>query len=899
MNTVKEGIVKVAEAAGIQPEKMLLDLSKYVVDVALSKREAYIEKIRILSSHDVRGWQYNQIILKHFVKRNFTCYGSKRTVGISKVLSEIMYPRLARNIILTGKAGAGKSTALKWLFLHSHVKGYASLYLCAGMFDEYDTLTEVLERIGVIITKTDKCIVFFDGLDELKCIKGTNDEFELFINFFNEKSKYTSKSSHYKFVISTRPEHFSFHKMIIKKNSKKPLDNYFVFEIQMLTQKESMKVCRSIEQLSKFDEKENFSHFKDKWPSSSHNKEEISRAKYLTLLKKYLKETSPEESLLASPLLCRYAYPIIREWNSQDKSKINKIYSTQSTRIRFALESYIKWEFHDNCAYQTSGGEGGRLWTEYKQKVFAFLTQIAGIMGDKNAISKNLWESEKLAEGISVNAAFCALQEQDDKTLAFIHQSFLEFFLACYYAKATENRIKSNKSTRKIDFSTLTRLLESNHMFCIMYVEQLSCSSNKLINKICTFMLEEVANNSFENLAEFVCGNSWFTYRHGTPFTVEEYLKVFPNGCVKYNGILIRDAILRELRLTGILEVTDTKDLLHCKASEISKRIKIRGIKHAPMYWEGFKHIVRSLHVVQNNVFITIGGFWETSWSKEELFEILSRSEFQKFLSSDSLSVNEILTDEILQLASMLKHKRDYENRMLEDGMLRSWMENIIGFMGEDKDYWCLFEKSTLYIFQKISTNEKRLAILFNEGFCKNPNDYFSLYGSYRASTETKNELIEEGQFYKVENVIADFDANKYLSTEDNALRIFYSIHWKNIKLLSSTTDINQLSDAKRIARIVEMREILEMYKDADSILAKEPNEKMTLYLSDERLITLYAMGKGEAMVQLAENTMELCQKYRHNIGKDFREFLMADDTCFTGESLELVRRFAREYIWL
>lgn len=906
MATIQETAVFVAGELGGTRGKLLAQLSSYVVSEVLTRREARKRKMDILCRSHTMGWQYNKAVLDNFVKRRFTYYGFEETVGIRMIQSEIKRQRHARNIILTGPAGSGKSTALKWLFLNSEIKGYTSLYLHAGIFNDEENVCKSLQDILVAIEESiegDKAnkkevgnyLVFFDGLDELNCLQGTSDEFDELIKFFNKKSR----DSYYRFVISTRPEHFSFQEKIKNKHFEESLDNYAVFEIQMLTKRESLLVCKSIAALSKYEKKElkGTSHFADKWPTPSKDKTAPSKKEYLWLLKEYLRTTTPETSLLRLPLLCRYAYPIIREWNMQGRSSADQANSSQSAPIQYALASYIKWEFHDSCSAQTEEGKGKTLLANYEKNVFGFLTQIAGTMGVKDYISKKEWENQRKKKKVIGNAAFCALQECNDGKMKFIHPAFRDYFLAVYYAKTLERSISKRRDIPRTDFENLTQLLRSNSEFSVMYAEQLAGSKNLLIKRVISFLMQGIAGGSFSSLAKLVKGNSWYMFASDAPFTIGEYLRIFPHGGLKYNGIFFNKEIFEGLLSTGILEVENAACLSNCTIDQISAGISIKGVVNIPVYGSGFKHTTCRFYIVDSGNYIDVGGYWRQKIFREDLTLILRRREFQEILSDPTATT--IQKSTALQAAWRRKRFEDEIKRFNEEEELHQRIKCITTFMGSDKVYWCLFDEGSLFVYQIVPENEKQMNKLFHEGLSKNSADYLSLYGEYVAIMESNDELIQRGRFCETKSLSLVFDASRSaVNLKTTALRIYYSIHWQNLKLLKIAKNADSyLQDD--INYIFDICQILNQYEEANEFLQNFPNEKLELYLSDERLITLYATGDGDNMVTLAEETLELCKKYQHQKGVAFRNFLIADDTGFIGKDFEKVVRFAQKYIWL
>lgn len=898
MDNMKDRLTHIGETIAGERGKLVVEIGSAIVDAARNKRTLYNQKLECLCRHDIMGWQYTEEMLKIFVKRKFTYYGTEECVNISKVKSEVEFQKLARNVIITGSAGSGKSTALKWLYMNSHIKNSSFLYLYARMFDECVSLQAVLDAVSEAIAHTDQCIIFFDGLDELKCIKGTADEFQVLVDFFSEKSSQEKKEGRcHRFVISTRPEHFSFHKMIRKKNFKKNLDNYIIYELQLLTPKETLKICKSIETLSMYDRKNQFQHFVDKWPAPNKKGHGMTKTQYLRHLKKYLKHTPQEQSLLTLPLLCRYAYPIICELSLQNHINTEQMINRESAQIQYALTSYIKWEFHDTHIYQTAGGEGKELLTNYERRVHGFLSEIAGTMGIERYIAKQKWDKIRRAKKITGNISFCVLQEYDSENMSFIHPLFKEFYLASYCVKVVERNVRKRNFLSEKDVMHISTLLGSSSSVSLMYAEQLLKCNYYLIKNVCTYLLQTIVHDDLRQFAKYASGQARYIYAKEAPFTIEEYLLVFPLGDVQYNDISFNISILNKLYSTGILKVESADSCLGCDLSKISNNLTIKGVK---CLGSGFKHTVREFKIFCNGDFINIGGYWQSNVTRQELNEILLHSRFRYLIESMDITVNALLRSDIIRLIMIEKRAKDALRRSDEEKTLVGWMRNFIDLAGKDKNYWCMFDRGSLCVLQMTLENRPQMIELFRQGLSENKIDYVSLYGEYRALTQPIDAIVEEGKNYKTANISVDFDVDiGKLEETDNALRTYYTIHWKNLKLFRKVSNNNRDFFKDDINSMIDVREVLDLYEAAEQFLEKSPNEKLTLYLSDERLFTFYIMGEGDQMVELAQETLELCKKYQHRKGEWFRKLLLSDDMRFTGEDFEKIYAFARDYIWM
>lgn len=900
MGIKRDHLTEIAGAIAGKPGKIATGISMDIMDAAAARRADYKQKMDRLCNKNIMGWQYTREILKHFVKRKFTYYGSEGRVSIGKIKHEIECQSLARNVILTGSAGSGKSTALKWLYVNSHVRGYSSLYLYARMFEEYESLQAVLEAISKVISQTNQCIVFFDGLDELKCIKGTDEEFQALVDFFDKKScQDETGAPRHRFVISTRPEHFSFHKMIKRKFLKKNFDSYITYETQPLTQAEALKICKTIGKLSKFDREKHFYHFVDKWPSAK-SKTGMSKAQYLRYLKKYLKVTMPEQSLLSSPLFCRYAYPIIREWSLQDYADTERTHYLESSQISYALKCYIKWEFHDTYADQKREEDDKTLLANYQRKVWAFLTEIAGMMGTDDFISKKQWEKLRKAKKLSGNISFCALQECGDGRMAFTHPLFKDYFLANYCAKMVERNARKQNLLQEEDAGQLARLLESSSSVSILYAEQLLNSNYAFVKGICDFLLQKAAHNNLIDFAKFASGQAWYVYSPEAPFTIEEYLVVFPLGVAKYHDITFSVPIFRQLRSTGVLEIECMNGCAGCDLSKISKSLTIRAVKSSPLFGTGFKHILRDFQIVHKGALTGIGGYWESSITQKELMDIVLHLELQGQISEINSSADAIQCNEAVKEALRIKKMREERQRAQEELTLHLWTASIIIFMGADNNYWCLFENDTLFVLQMTPENESWITELFSKGISENTFDYAALYGHYKTHIEPVNTIVQAGRFCRAADISIQFDADvEILESAANALNIYYAVHWKNLRLFRKREKVDKGFHGDDIDNILDISDILDLYEKAEHFLEESPNEKLTLYLSDERLFTFYIIGDGEQMVSLAQDTLELCKRYQHQKGKWLRELLLSDDMRFTGADFEKIYALAKEYIWM
>ncbi len=845
MDNFKQCLTNAVKQNWRQTGKEIVDMGSVIIDMAQNHLKIKQDKLKALSvkAFDM-SYQYNRVILKYYVPRTIYYYGKNKgcRLSVKKIKSKIenqQYP--FKNIIITGHAGAGKSTILKWLFLKSHIHNCNFILLYAKMFTECSTLEEVLAKITDTIPHDKPCIVFFDGLDELSCINGTENELQKFINFFDQKSNPVPSHPDCRFVISTRPEHFGFNKMILQKNLDYTIDNYDIFEVPPLTKKEAFKVCKSIKRLNRYDKKNGLSHFTDKWPAKENPL--ITEKEYLRFLKKYL-DTAADSSILKSPLLCRYAYQIIYSWSLPEYGQDKPAKNGPSSQIQQAVESYIKWEFHDNNRRQTQGGIGKQEFECYKTQVLEYLTELAGMMGVNDFIPKEQWHSLINTMQITFfNQAVCALCEDENNNLCFIHQTFKEFFLACYYARLPSESL--------INDTVFYHLLNSNSEFSIMYIERLLTGTNDLAQKICNELLN-LKDCNMENISEYAKGNLRFLFTPSITFTIEDFLTVFPYGVFLYAGISFDRDTFNQFKQQGLFEIKNIDLLISHQNAPVGKDYITKVKVHLPdiiymrsHFWVYVGHRLHHIH-----------GYEQIPTGQED-----------KGYSNPKCTV---------------------EHHLINEAVTKS-----IEFIGIDKKLWCLFDGGFLFLYQIIKENEEPMKILFQQHFADNSDDYITLYAMYLSKSNDESILLQKGHYCRKSDISFDFNAAGFVFQETYpALYQYYHKHYKLNHFFNSK--------AKHIYSEKYLQESFQrLYTEIHSLMQNTSKPKLKLYLSDDLLAVLYVLGKGELMVNLAYQTLELCKQYKHTKGIMLRNFLIQDDDCFQQCYGEKVLKFVQSYIWI
>lgn len=892
----KEEVIQLAEDVGGKPGRLIAELATSVVKYVESKEKRRKEKISNLCKPGIMGAQYNDVLLNNFVKIRFSYYGTDETASVKDILRETERERYARNIIITGPAGIGKSTVLKWLYVNADVKGYSSLYVPARFFNqdqfEYNSFKEVLETLDSLIREEkdgeEKCVIFIDGLDELNCLKGKRNEFDDIIDFVNERNR----RGKFKFIISTRPEHFAFQKRIKKRDTKKTLDNYLVFQAKPLSRKEAYLVCKSLGKLMMHEkELKGTAHFVGKWPDG----QLLSKREYLKLLKTYLNAQDPETSLFSIPLLCRYAYPIICDWNGNMYQASFYSNNNKSHQIQIAIRACTKWEFHDFWEGPTDSGDGLKLFHEYEAKVNSFLTKVAGKMGRQDYISKEEWERLSKKCNLTLNESYCVLQEYDVDKISFAHASFKDYYMAMYYVGVLERHLSRGSIMGSENAEILSRLLWQNSEFSIMYVERLSGSKNPVIRRIINHIS---CQHDSEWIAKLASGEIWYMFKPDEPFTIKEYLSVFPLGAVHYSNITFNTKVITQLEKTGILEVNDTKLLRDCSCDKICHGLQLHGVIISPAHRDEIKQTSESFYIIDDGALYHVDEYWHRGITWEYIQGILGNKFPQYFdgtmTASDILSIDEVRRElQMQQYNSEVAH-------LNESLFLIQWIRDTISYIGIEKRYWCLFYSGALYVYEMMPQNEEKINELFSHGIDKSFEEFVSIYGKYCSMLKDLETIVDECRFCDAETLTPAFSANQLVEHKYvfNILCKYYSIHWRNLTILQKGYSYISKQDAE-INMLMSANTLLDEYEDVEEWFNNNGNDKLNLIFSDEKLVSLYILGDGERMVNLARSTMSLCEEYDHREGIEFRKFLISDDTSFVGEDYQKVHEFCKKHIWI
>lgn len=898
---VRESASDTVEALIGKKAKTIVDLSLSIADVIANRKEEKQARLGILLNPSIDiNFAYNEVLINNFVTRHVSFYNPSRRTTLKNIKHEIAKQKIARNVIITGQAGVGKSTILKWLFVNVHVKPQdfsLVVYITSKMVLPCKTLNEFGEWLESHLEGKGRCLVFFDGLDELSFVSGKYGELEKFLQLFDNKSSDVMRKENHKFVISTRPEHFEFHEMIKMRGAIKTLNTYVVYEVHPLDEKESLKICKLVKKLQQHEEENGFTnpHFRDKWPQSD-TKKGLTERDYLKCLAKYIKVTNLGTSLLSSPLLCRYAYQIISDWDGSVPNEDSYTNNTLSSRIERVIRAYVKWEYHDKNITSTYRGKGKIKFQKFENKVFMFLSRIATSLDSDDSINRTAWQKIKSETRIATedtNAAFCVLQEDSNGNLAFIHKSFTDYFLAYFYVTLMNN----SPDEKEID--KLILLIKQNTSFASIYTELLFSLGNELTKLISLTLLNE-NNNDIKRVSEFVKGKSRYLFPKQSNFTVEQYLTVYPAGVAMYAGCVFNREGLKKLLSEGILEIESVNYLNDCSISAVSKNANIISVHLTPKYSIRIQLVTLSFECVYRRNVLNIGGYWQTSFTRKDFVEILIKLGYAEFINSASLTVGELLESELFHSVVMYKKALDHANQQSEYKMINDWRDSIVEFLGNEVNYWSFFDGVSLLVCSITSRNERLISDIFMKGLTTSFFDYLTLWGEYSACSKSETEFVQSLFFKKSCEVSICFDSCVEITdSNSNCMKNYYLVHWKNNQLISRLNGSTSDEANDNILKAISVQEIIDLYDEVDSILKDRPNDKIELIISDEKLITYFILGKGDEMVELAERTIGLCKTYDHLKGKEFRDFLMCDETGYEKREREIVMDYLVENIWM
>lgn len=918
--------------------------------ISVKKAQTYQDRLDILNSKSCSAsFFYNRTILKHFVKRSIYYYGfdqgnNRKKISIRRIRNEIIHPRLSRNIILTGAGGSGKTTALNWLFLNSSKRGYRSVYISSLSFKgkKIIEMSEFLDAIGQTIGGDGPCLVFIDGIDEiLSTVLNLRNQdgtalFDVIIEYIDEKSNIAE--GNHKFVLSTRGEHLSLNRNIRMKKSKNNLDNYAVYEFPQLNKRESYKMCKSIKYLHKLDKKTNGRHFLNKWPQGIAENVALNKHNYLYNLRRYLHNTEVEKSLLSSPLLCRYAYPIICEWvHNRDVLEDTGDYAWMINRkIRIALDACIKWEYHDeNRAPATA--DGGERLNVYKEAVYSFFTAIAGKMNFVNEISKKEWEKlfqDSRYDSISRNAALSILEETSGERgdcLAFSHQLFFEFY------KATSLSVQfkaSNFSKRRLGM--IVDHMHKNHMVSMLFVEFVLMWGNnnkkgQVFNDI--FKRNPATEETVEYIAQLFMRGTKYTFTGTSGVTFDDFFSAFPFGEIEFANRSFTEEDFLLLKQEGILKLEDIESLATIQAKIFNASNTLRGVV---------------FNDCRSNKILYAFACYSTTYLKKDFNFIFSQRHIELPNKKGESDVSLIEWSKQLAATSSFR-LLDYSVEELVENFNRT-VQSVCTFLQRqtrNNTFWVSYTQDKGYtILELCKENEAIIIDLFLEELDQAK---YEAYAQYLTSfnvdsvpeklklcncdsieftfSEMDNpfEMKSQQDKYALErtkqSIKSDSESNENIDLKQlyygtyaylrASFDMYYSLRWRNRYFFAREKDACEpfFSDyfqefyVKELfyssSMINDLQELVNgsFFEESCFINTQLLVKKWLLMLTEQVIVLHILFGRINEVREYAMGTLELSKEFQwYELGTKLRQYVIDDDI---DNARDVSKQLIEEFIWL
>jgi len=494
-------------------------------------------------------------ILNNYVQQDVVQKFPEATETKTASVKDLLNIINKQSLVLIGRAGFGKSTAVRWLFLHA--KGVVS-YIRMSNLNGHNR-SEILDEFKKTLVENQ--LVFLDGLDEL----ATSFDELSFIQVLTDHFV----SQNIRFVISMRADHYQGILSLLKKYFSSGTLTHrrglSAFEIQNFTQHQFVRAACLVKRLGEVDP----IHFKNKYPYN------IESGEY----KKLLQKAYTEQALFSIPLFSRYAHPLTEALE-------------KGSSISTAVKKIIKWECHD-CIESGNTMEQESVFTFLEGIISAYLVKIALLISTgetvktssientqiemiKNPLFDFILNNEELTDPALQgecqsswkNLSLCLLCLSDDGELvSFQHNIFKEYFLASHFAN-------SDLLTIKEDRDAFIRL-SSNSLFIEEYANQL------LANGKIEILYDNVQPDQSYQGRDKAWYCKWFVGRLYTMMSSKSGVKIKPSGklapvvqlipnlrvnCEKKSGLSplwheIYDLRNKGMPVTPAMAISNAKDL--------------------------------------------------------------------------------------------------------------------------------------------------------------------------------------------------------------------------------------------------------------------------------------------------------------------------------------------------
>ena len=854
-----------------------------VVKAALKTRNDKILRLRLITSPEYGRAEYGKLLEKKYFINRF-CYLENEKRHMTKKVKNQEPRRLRankiksiiedskyndRHIILSGSSGLGKSTLLRWLYVHVNSNEFDSLvYLPAHLFRACYCIDEVVSSIETILENAGRCIIFFDGADEVKCLTGKEKEFTTLLNGLMKLSVSGSTSRKlvgsggHTIVMSTRPEHFNFTKTFLNESSEIDYNRLLVYRLLPMSRKEALKMCMST--IKRFKE-----IYNEKVTKDYENKIPKTRKEYRYYrkrLKQYLRSCDDRgkfSSTLDNPMLCRYSYQIVLNYYNDGDSHI---YMTEREKREVALKAIIGWEYHDGeltvrksvSKEDKSNEEAGKgEGTKHYNKVLAFLSEIAASADfEGKGIKRKAWDKLRdkhhIESLLELNSSLCLLEEDDTGNLSFMDLSLYEYFLAEWYASAEGCMVAEGAYER------LCMLLKRNSEFTEMY--SVSVSKRDVFSQIFYGL-------NVENLVSFAQGNRNLLFDGKVKATLDDILQYFPLSTIVYCGTNFDCHTLKRMVETETLE-----------------------LKYDPMYLES-----RSIHQLTrhtiNSVVVPASAFRAMHDACLSYIAIYSEGNIYNFFGTISVS------DRTLRSPSHLNSFYTQDKQHLQN-----LCYCVVKFLDPGKDYWCYYNYRKLSIHKATVDNADKLTKYFKDYFVEYPFYAINAYANYRMATDSAHDFLSNVQFINMWNDVKFFfnsNAKITLLSKNPDIGQYY-LAWLNTRMrLKIEHNTSNLLATHRLAER-NLKELLQL-RNSLSNLDMEIINKLNCMISDELLLYYCIHEDSESVFDEAKSSQQWCEEANNIVGKKLREEILElrNSVDFNESIREMIIDKLANHVWL
>lgn len=539
---------------------LILKLLDYIPVPSLF-RKLFMGKSPVDRLYDIL--QNNYVTSEEELKYQMKCYVPQRfrtksdEVFTAKELREQIKLSKSNLFTIVGKPASGKTTAMRYLYC-SLINQKKCVYFQMKNVKDIHDLKKRLEdqKKDNAFKSRERVIAFFDGVDEAISFFKKEDFISMFLKGMDSKIILLFDECDLVLncmVFGMRPEFLK--NSVFDLEYKNENVSMRVFEIMEMSDKEIIKIFKSLKILKKMEKKlpEEERRHQFRYPPKKERK-------YIRLLKKILK--SNPDSIFHYPMYIRYAYAYMQRYEKQWNPYMQDLVpdTDKASAFDVLVRAISKWEFH--VYYKGFHEEDDRPWREFYGVMKKCIDDIIKVMtenGMEKVISRGQLQTildryclgaVSGTETMMLVISHCfMISDKTGEKFEFCHLSFYEYFLARYLFE------KADVTMRKQYLRSDEVTVDLRQMYYGVFRAEKKEFSEKVSKSISNFNGRKLTIENYTKLRE----NTFIEIVDNTMVPMAQIYEYLPEiRKFRYRGLDFHEERIEQMLISGIVNISDT-----------------------------------------------------------------------------------------------------------------------------------------------------------------------------------------------------------------------------------------------------------------------------------------------------------------------------------------------------